>query len=143
LGKLLPVWILPQLEFYRPVLFALDQQIRALTIELEKAAPSALPKGMGALSSVVISRRSVIGNVQQWLIGTYHGVSRDQLQSYLDEFVFRHNDRRQPIAAFQTLLGLGAGRTPTPYELIRGAKAIPKLPPKAEPQYVLVAETIG
>jgi len=56
LGKLLPVWILPQLEFYRPVLLALDQQIRTLTVELEKAAPLALPKGMGALSSVVISR---------------------------------------------------------------------------------------
>jgi transposase len=56
LGKLLPVWILPHLEVYRPVLLALDQQIRALTIELEKAAPAALPKGMGALSTVVISR---------------------------------------------------------------------------------------
>jgi hypothetical protein len=28
-----------------------------------------------------------IGNLQQWLIGTYHGVSRAQLQVYLDEFV--------------------------------------------------------
>ena len=56
LGKLLPAWILPHLELYRPALLALDQQIRALTIELEKAAPAALPKGMGALSSVVISR---------------------------------------------------------------------------------------
>jgi len=32
------------------------------------------------------------------------------------------------MAAFQILLGLGIGRTPTPYELIRGAKGIPKLP---------------
>ena len=51
-----------------------------------------------------------IGNLQQWLIGTYHGVSKAQLQVYLDEFVFRHNRRRQPMAAFQTLLGLGDGR---------------------------------
>ena len=56
-----------------------------------------------------------------WLIGTYHGVSRDQLQVYLDEFVFRHNRRRLPMAAFQTLLGLGAGRKPTAYNDIRGA----------------------
>jgi transposase len=56
LGKLLPAWILAHLELYRPVLLTLDQQIGALTIELEKAAPAALPKGMGALSSVVISR---------------------------------------------------------------------------------------
>ena len=62
-----------------------------------------------------------IGNPQQWLIGTYHGVSKGQLQVYLDEFVFRHNRRRQPMAAFQTLLGLGAGRTPTLYRQIRRA----------------------
>jgi hypothetical protein len=62
-----------------------------------------------------------IGNLQQWLIGTYHGVSKAQLQVYLDEFVFRHNRRRQPMAAFQTLLGLGTGRAPTPYRKIRGA----------------------
>ena len=56
LDKLLPVWILSHLELYRPMLLALDQQIRTLTAELEKAAPVALPKGMGALSTVVISR---------------------------------------------------------------------------------------
>jgi transposase len=56
LGKLLPAWILPHLELYRPALLALDQQVLTLSIELEKAAPAALPMGMGALSSVVISR---------------------------------------------------------------------------------------
>lgn len=66
----------------------------------------------------------VIGNLQQWLIGTYHGVSRPQLQVYLDEFVFRHNRRRQPMAAFQTLLGLGTGRMPTPYRRIRGGRDV-------------------
>ena len=50
LCKLLPAWILSHLELYRPVLVVLDQQIRTLTVELEKAAPVALPKGMGALS---------------------------------------------------------------------------------------------
>ena len=47
------------------------------------------------------------------LIGTYHGVSKAQLPVYLDEFVFRHNRRWTPHAAFQTLLGLGTGRAPT------------------------------
>src|SRR5712671_4885358 len=51
-----------------------------LRIELRKGAKSVLPLADRA-----------IGNLQQWLIGTYHGVSRDQLQVYLDEFVFRHN----------------------------------------------------
>ena len=80
---------------------------------------SALRKGVP--SSVPLADRA-IGNLQQWLIGTYHGVSKAQLQVYLDEFVFRHNRRRQPMAAFQTLLGLGTGRAPTPYRRIRGAQ---------------------
>ena len=71
-----------------------------------------------------------IGNLQQWLIGTYHGVSRDQLQVYLDEFVFRHNRRKQPTAAFQALLGLGTVHSPIFYDRIRGAKDLPKLPPE-------------
>jgi transposase-like protein len=86
-----------------------------LRIDLRKGAKSVLPLADRA-----------IGNLQQWLIGTYHGVSRDQLQVYLDEFVFRHNRRRQPMAAFQTLLGLGTGRKPTAYQQIRGGKDLPR-----------------
>ena len=67
-----------------------------------------------------------IGNLQQWLLGTYHGVSRGQLQVYLDEFVFRYNRRRKPSAAFQTLLGLGTERSPTSYKNIRGAQDVRK-----------------
>jgi len=77
----------------------------------------------GAPSVVPLADRA-IGNLQQWLTGTYHGVSNAQLQVYLDEFVFRHNRRRQPMAAFQTLLGLGSGRAPTPYRQIRGARDV-------------------
>jgi transposase-like protein len=87
-----------------------------LRTDLRKGAPSVIP---------LVDR--AIGNLQQWLIGTYHGVSRAQLQVYLDEFVFRHNRRRQPMAAFQTLLGLGAGRTPTPYRRIRGGLDLSKV----------------
>jgi transposase-like protein len=75
----------------------------------------------GAKSAVPLADRA-IGNLQEWLIGTYHGVSKPQLQIYLDEFVFRHNRRRTPAAAFQTLLGLGTGRKSTEYKQIRGAK---------------------
>lgn len=84
----------------------------------------------GAPSVVPLADRA-IGNLQQWLIGTYHGVSRGQLQVYLDEFVFRYNRRRQPMAAFQTLLGLGTGRAPTPYQRIRGARDIARVQPNA------------
>ena len=75
----------------------------------------------GAKSVVPLADRS-IGNLQQWLIGTHHGVSKAQLQVYLDEFVFRHNRRQTPAAAFQTLLGLGTGRKSKEYEQIRGAR---------------------
>jgi transposase-like protein len=75
----------------------------------------------GAKSAVPLADRA-IGNLKQWLIGTYHGVSRAQLQVYLDEFVYRHNRRKQPAASFQTLLGLGTVRKSTEYLYIRGAR---------------------
>ena len=85
------------------------------TTELRKGAKSVLPLADRA-----------IGNLQQWLIGTHHGVSRAQLQVYLDEFVFRHNRRNQPMAAFQTLLGLGTQQRSTAYGRIRGALDLAK-----------------
>jgi transposase-like protein len=93
-------------------------------IALKQPLRSALRKG--ARSVVPLADRAV-GNLQNWLIGTHHGVSRAQLQVYLDEFVFRHNRRKQPMAAFQTLLGLGTGRTPTPYRRIQGGRDMLKL----------------
>jgi hypothetical protein len=68
----------------------------------------------GGVASVVPLADRAIGNLQLWLIGTHHGVSRAQLQVYLDEFVFRHNRRRSPMAAFQTLLGLGTSHPRRP-----------------------------
>lgn len=64
-----------------------------------------------------------ISNLKTWLGGTHRGVSPQHLQVYLDEFVFRHNRRRTPLAAFQTLLGLGAIHAPTTYaEITRQGK---------------------
>ena len=90
-------------------------RVQPLRSELRKGAKSAVPLADRA-----------IGNLQQWLTGTYHGVSRAQLQVYLDEFVFRHNRRKTPMAAFQTLLGLGTQRAPTPYTGISGARDLKK-----------------
>jgi transposase-like protein len=87
-----------------------------------RSQPLRIDLRKGAKSVVPLADRA-IGNLQQWLLGTHHGVSRDQLQVYLDEFVFRHNRRKTPMAAFQTLLGLGAGHKPTKYEEIRGESA--------------------
>ena len=103
-----------------PALWKPTRGTRPLRIELRKGAKSVVPLADRA-----------IGNLQQWLIGTYQGVSRDQLQVYLDEFVFRHNRRRLPMAAFQTLLGLGMGRKPMPYNEIRGAADLSRSRPQA------------
>ena len=66
-----------------------------------------------------------LSNLKTWLQGTHHGVSPQHLQVYLDEFVFRHNRRRTPLAGFQTLLGLGAAHEPTTYhELTRRQKPL-------------------
>jgi transposase-like protein len=63
-------------------------------------------------------------NLKTWLQGTHRGVSAQHLPVYLDEFVFRHNRRRTPMAAFQTLLGLGTVHEPTTYrEIVRQGQA--------------------
>jgi transposase-like protein len=98
-----------------------------------RSQPRPLELRKGAKSVVPLADRA-IGNLQQWLIGTHHGVSPNQLQVYLDEFVFRHNRRRQPMAAFQTLLGLGAAHKPTPYAHIRAAEDLAGAPTQARPQ---------
>jgi transposase-like protein len=92
-----------------------------------RSQPLRIDLRKGAKSVVPLADRA-IGNLQQWLVGTHHGVSRDQLQVYLDEFVFRHNRRKTPMAAFQTLLGLGTGHKPTKYEEIRGASDLAQRP---------------
>ncbi len=58
--------------------FAHRPHTQPLRIELRKGAKSVVP----------LANRAV-GHLQQWLIGTRHGVSRAQLQVYLDEFVCR------------------------------------------------------
>jgi transposase-like protein len=103
-------------------------RIQPLRTELRKGAKSVVPLADRA-----------IGNLQQWLLGTHHGVSRGQLQVYLDEFVFRHNRRKLPMAAFQTLLGLGTGRQPTHYKTICGAANVSK----PDPNVLGSAETTG
>lgn len=52
------------------------------------------------------------GNLKTWLNGTHHGVDPKYLQTYLDEFVFRFNRRKTPMAAFQTLLGIATCKSP-------------------------------
>ena len=59
----------------------------------------------------------VISNHKTWLQGTHRGVSKEHLQVYLDEYVFRFNRRRTPMAAFQTLRPVA--QVPQAAELLR------------------------
>jgi transposase-like protein len=59
-----------------------------------------------------------ISNLKTWLAGTHRGVSREHLPVYLNEYVFRHNRRKTPMAAFQTLLGLSTQHAPSTYTQI-------------------------
>ena len=65
----------------------------------------------------------VFSNLKRWALGTFHGLRRAHLRRYLDEFVFRWNRRRHTAAAFDTLLGIGAGLPPAGYRDIIGQRA--------------------
>ena len=59
-----------------------------------------------------------ISNLKAWLHGTHRWASPDHLQAYLNEYVFRHNRRGNPHAAFQTLLGLSTAHQPVTYRQV-------------------------
>jgi hypothetical protein len=61
-------------------------------------------------------------NLKTWLQGTHHGVSAKHLPHYVDEFVFRFNRRRTPMAAFQSLLGLSSRHPPTTHKMLYAAE---------------------
>jgi len=73
---------------------------------------------------VILPRiHQVFGNLKTWLRGTHHGVEPKHTQAYLDEFVFRFNRRRTPMAAFQSLLGLAAVHGPTTRDRLYGSES--------------------
>jgi transposase-like protein len=76
-------------------------------------------QGSGKNSATILPRvHRVFGNLKTWIDGTHHGVSRKHLPHYLNEYVFRFNRRRTPMAAFQSLLGLTGQHEPTTYKML-------------------------
>ena len=61
----------------------------------------------------------IFGNLKTWINGTHHGVEPKYLQSYLEEFTFRFNRRKTPMAAFQTLLGISMQKKPLALETLQ------------------------
>jgi len=82
----------------------LDYEHRPLSQRAAAPGEQLLPRAHRAVS-----------NLKAWMHGTHRGVSDQHLPVYLDEFVFRHNRRGTPMAAFQTLLGLSTSHPPTAY----------------------------
>ena len=74
----------------------------------------------GSASEKLPHVHRVFSNLKTWLIGTHHGVSIQHLPAYLNEYTFRFNRRKTPMAAFQTSLGLIAERRGPTYKGLYG-----------------------
>src|SRR6202162_4896770 len=70
--------------------------------------------------------------MKRWGFGTYHGLRRKHIDTYLNEFVFRYNRRFYRHVSFETLLGLASHHLPTSYWDIVGRdnprKGVPRVP---------------
>jgi hypothetical protein len=68
------------------------------------------PKVVGIMAAHVLLPwiHRAFSNLKRWLMGTLHGVRKQHLRRYLDEFVFRWNRRRVTRTAFDQLLGFAA-----------------------------------
>lgn len=53
--------------------------------------------------------------MKRWSLGTYHGLRRKHVDTYLDEFVFRYNRRFYRHVSFEKLLRIAADRQPASY----------------------------
>ena len=52
------------------------------------------------------------GNLKTGMRGAYKKVSAKWLQSYLDEYAWRYNARREPLGMFEQLLRRAASASP-------------------------------
>ncbi len=59
---------------------------------------------------------TIFSNLKTWLRGTYHGVSKKHLDSYLQEFVYRFNRRGFEQALFEHVIRAAATASPLTYE---------------------------
>lgn len=60
----------------------------------------------------------VFTNLKAWLRGTFHGVSRKHMQSYLDEFAYRFNRRGRDESLFGFVLRRTTAGEPLPYRTL-------------------------
>jgi len=75
------------------------------------------PRVVGKMAAHVVLPwvHRVFSLVKRWGLGTYHGLRRKHLDTYLNEFVFRYNRRFYRHASFETILGLASHHEPASY----------------------------
>jgi transposase-like protein len=75
------------------------------------------PRVIGKMAGHVVLPwiHRVFSLMKRWGLGTYHGLRRKHVDTYLNEFVFRYNRRFYRHASFETVLGLTARHAPSSY----------------------------
>jgi predicted RNA-binding Zn-ribbon protein involved in translation (DUF1610 family) len=75
------------------------------------------PRTVGKMAGHVVLPwiHRVFSLLKRWELGTYHGLRRKHVDTYLNEFVFRYNRRFYRHVSFETVLGLASHHEPTSY----------------------------
>ena len=75
------------------------------------------PRTVGKMAGHIVLPwiHRVFALMKRWGLGTYHGLRRKHIDTYLNEFVFRYNRRFYRHVSFETLLGLASHHLPTSY----------------------------
>ena len=94
-----PEWMKALLSNSQPILLALEEKIRALTVQLQAAASPGQPRGLGLLTSVVIDRE--VGSWHRFRnrrqVGSYTGLCPGEYSSgntRLQSCVTKHGNPR-------------------------------------------------
>jgi transposase len=94
-----PEWMKQLLSNSQPILLALEEKIRALTVQLQGAAAPGQPRGLGAMTSVVIDRE--IGSWNRFnnrrQVGSYTGLCPGEYssgQTRVQSCVTKHGNPR-------------------------------------------------
>lgn len=65
----------------------------------------------------------LFSNFKRWAMGVFHGLRRPHLQTYLDEFVFRFNRRKNRPSVFRSLFTLAMRKSEVPYAILTQPEA--------------------
>ena len=75
------------------------------------------PRTVGKMAGHIVLPwiHRVFALMKRWALGTYHGLRRKHIDTYLNEFVFRYNRRFYRHVSFETMLGLASHHHPKSY----------------------------